>query len=119
MTWPTETPAAGVADAEPVPAREVVTVDGFRTPFNAQSDAEAEAYRAGWADARADERDRRSLEAELLTEVERTVIQRAAELWNLGSALCGCVGYTIRTDYGTGVEHDVYRSSCPIHGGAS
>jgi hypothetical protein len=31
---------------------------------------------------------------------------------------CACVAYTIRTDYGTGVEHDVDRSSCPIHRGA-
>lgn len=29
---------------------------------------------------------------------------------------CACEGYTIRTDYGTGVEHDVDRSSCPVHG---
>lgn len=29
---------------------------------------------------------------------------------------CECVGYTIRTDYGTGVEYDVDRSSCPVHG---
>lgn len=29
---------------------------------------------------------------------------------------CTCVGYTIRTDYGTGIEHDVDRSDCPIHG---
>jgi tRNA A37 N6-isopentenylltransferase MiaA len=28
---------------------------------------------------------------------------------------CACVGYTILTDYGTGIEHDVDRSSCPIH----
>lgn len=28
---------------------------------------------------------------------------------------CECVGYTIRTDYGTGTEHDVDRSSCLIH----
>jgi hypothetical protein len=38
--------------------REVVTVDGIQAPFNAQNDAEAEAYRCGWADAQADERDR-------------------------------------------------------------
>lgn len=31
---------------------------------------------------------------------------------------CSCHPYTIRTDYGTGTEHDVDRSSCPIHGGA-
>jgi hypothetical protein len=32
------------------------------------------------------------------------------------SGECACEGYTIRTDYGTGVEHDVDRSSCPVHG---
>jgi len=34
-----------------------------------------------------------------------------------GAAACACEGYTIRTDYGTGIEHDVDRSSCPLHGG--
>lgn len=29
--------------------------------------------------------------------------------------VCECVGYSYRTDYGTGVEYDVDRSSCPIH----
>lgn len=28
---------------------------------------------------------------------------------------CACEAYTIRTDYGTGIEYDVDRSSCPIH----
>lgn len=35
-----------------------------------------------------------------------------------GPTDCACVGYTIRTDYGTGTEHDVDPSSCPVHGGA-
>lgn len=30
---------------------------------------------------------------------------------------CECVGYTIRTDYGTGTEHDVDPSGCPLHEG--
>lgn len=33
-------------------------------------------------------------------------------------ARCGCVGYTIRTDYGTGIEYDVDRSMCVVHGDA-
>lgn len=28
---------------------------------------------------------------------------------------CECVAYTIRTDYGTGTEHDVDDTACPIH----
>lgn len=31
-------------------------------------------------------------------------------------AECTCEGYAVRTDYGTGVEYDVDRSSCPLHG---
>lgn len=34
----------------------------------------------------------------------------------LGPAVCECVGYANRVDYGTGIEHDVDRSSCSIHG---
>lgn len=30
---------------------------------------------------------------------------------------CTCEGYAIRTGYGTGVEWDVDRSSCEVHGG--
>lgn len=30
---------------------------------------------------------------------------------------CACEAYTLRTDYGTGIEHDVDRSSCPVHAG--
>jgi hypothetical protein len=35
-----------------------------------------------------------------------------------GARLCDCVGYTIRTDYGTGIEYDLDRSSCPVHADA-
>lgn len=54
--------------------REVVTADGLHAPFNAQSDAEAAAYKAGWADAQADERDRLAPDAGQREEQERAEV---------------------------------------------
>jgi hypothetical protein len=38
-------------------ARTVTTRDGLATEFNAQTDAEARAYKAGWADCLSEIRD--------------------------------------------------------------
>lgn len=46
--------------------------------------------------------------------VEQIIAARAI---TPGEQTCECVAYTIRTDYGTGVEHDVDRSSCAVHQG--
>jgi hypothetical protein len=39
----------------------------------------------------------------------------AAAKQHAAAAECECVGYTIRTDYGTGIEYDVDRENCPLH----
>jgi hypothetical protein len=60
--------AAAVAARLAERDREVVTRDGYVAPFNAQSDAEAKAYKAGWADALAEVRDEESVIAARLAE---------------------------------------------------